>query len=880
MDYSKGWLRVKTGAVIVFCALGALRAVQGQTATNDFYVTPEGSALTVPAPGVLTNDTGGTLTAVLVSGTANGTLTLNRNGAFVYTPTNNFTGVDGFTYRAKNGSQTSSVVTVDIMVLAPGELFYDNFFRPTNSGPIFPWVRMFDGGFVQGNWSISNHLMTGTSPTDSYGYTYYQNASWSNYMVQAQIQFSSISASSAGILGRLNPVTGAHYAVWIYPEGSTEQYSPHNGKAVLLLIKYSNWTNYTVFGYTNVLPGIGTSWHTLKLTFQTNNISTYFDGLLVTNITDSGSIDGKPAYTSGGIGLNLWTLASNPYTLSVDNVIVSTNVSVANNDTYNATNNAALQVPAPGILANDTGNGPLTAILVSNPANGSLTLTNNGGFTYIPTNGSIGTDSFTYQCTDGQTTSGVATVFITVSNSPPVANNDLYSLTANTTLNVGQPGVLVNDYGGSGPLTAVLAGAPADGSVTLTNNGGFSYAPATNFTGMDGFTYQATDGHGTSSVATAEIMVMPSGALYFDNFTRPPGNNSIYPWVEQAGTWGITNQLLIGTSAFNNYGYAYYENASWTDYSVQAQIRYSTTNAWGGAVGGRLNPVTGAHYSAWVFPEGSPWGPTNGVPAGVATLQIIKHETWTTITAESLVRLPGVGTNWHNVELAFQGSNVFAYFDDSQITNLADKGTFDGHAAFTNGGICLDTYTASPTAYTFSVSNVVVAPLVLNQDYSVNENKTLAVGNPGLLSGDTDVYGSNLTATLINGPTNGTLALSSNGGFNYTPATNFAGTDGFTIQATDKSNHLDTATAAITVVPVAIVPAPVILSYGLTNRVFTVAWSSVAGATYELQSTTNLIGASWISVSPNVMATGSTASQTDFVGSVPWKFYRAALLPQ
>ena len=97
MDYSKGWLRVKTGAVIVFCALGALRAVQGQTATNDFYVTPEGSALTVPAPGVLTNDTGGTLTAVLVSGTANGTLTLNRNGAFVYTPTNNFTGVDGFT---------------------------------------------------------------------------------------------------------------------------------------------------------------------------------------------------------------------------------------------------------------------------------------------------------------------------------------------------------------------------------------------------------------------------------------------------------------------------------------------------------------------------------------------------------------------------------------------------------------------------------------------------------------------------------------------------------------------------------------------------------------------------------------------------------------
>ena len=47
------------------------------------YTTDEDTALTVGAPGVLGNDTdvdAGTLTAILVSGPANGTLTLNANG--------------------------------------------------------------------------------------------------------------------------------------------------------------------------------------------------------------------------------------------------------------------------------------------------------------------------------------------------------------------------------------------------------------------------------------------------------------------------------------------------------------------------------------------------------------------------------------------------------------------------------------------------------------------------------------------------------------------------------------------------------------------------------------------------------------------------------
>jgi hypothetical protein len=73
------------------------------------------------ADGVLVNDTsggGGTLSAVLVSGPSHGTLVLNRNGAFTYTPGTGFAGTDSFTYRALEGFIASNIATVTITVSA------------------------------------------------------------------------------------------------------------------------------------------------------------------------------------------------------------------------------------------------------------------------------------------------------------------------------------------------------------------------------------------------------------------------------------------------------------------------------------------------------------------------------------------------------------------------------------------------------------------------------------------------------------------------------------------------------------------------------------------------------------------------------------------
>jgi VCBS repeat-containing protein len=80
------------------------------------YTVAEGDSLIVAAPGVLGNDTGASLTASLVSDVSGGTLTLNPDGSFTYTPDADFNGTDIFTYIANDGALDSNVATATITV--------------------------------------------------------------------------------------------------------------------------------------------------------------------------------------------------------------------------------------------------------------------------------------------------------------------------------------------------------------------------------------------------------------------------------------------------------------------------------------------------------------------------------------------------------------------------------------------------------------------------------------------------------------------------------------------------------------------------------------------------------------------------------------------
>lgn len=178
-------------------------------------------------------------------------------------------------------------------------------------------------------------------------------------------------------------------------------------------------------------------------------------------------------------------------------------------DSYTMDEDTVLDVPAPGVLGNDNGTN-LTAELVDDVTTGSLTLNANGSFTYTPPADYFGTVTFTYRVYDGSVYSAPATVTVTVVDVPdaPVALDDAYQVQQDTPLVVAVPGVLGNDSDPNGDaITAVLVDAPAQGSLTFSNDGSFSYTPPAGFVGTVPFTYRATDGVNQSAVATVTITV-------------------------------------------------------------------------------------------------------------------------------------------------------------------------------------------------------------------------------------------------------------------------------------------------------------------------------------------------------------------------------------
>ncbi len=89
-----------------------------------------------------------------------------------------------------------------------------------------------------------------------------------------------------------------------------------------------------------------------------------------------------------------------------------------------------------------------------------------------------------------------------------MAADDAYSTAKDTALSLPAPGVLGNDRDPEGEaLSAAVAAGPANGSVALNSDGGFTYTPNPTFTGTDTFTYTASDPKGDSDAAEVTITV-------------------------------------------------------------------------------------------------------------------------------------------------------------------------------------------------------------------------------------------------------------------------------------------------------------------------------------------------------------------------------------
>ena len=425
-------------------------------------------------------------------------------------------------------------------------------------------------------------------------------------------------------------------------------------------------------------------------------------------------------------------------------------------------------------------------------------------------------------------------------NAAPVAGDDTYETDEDTELVVPAPGVLANDTDDdSDPLTAVLGDGPTDGTVSLAADGSFTYTPDTGFNGVDTFTYSAHDGTDPSGEATVTITVGTPPA--------PPGPAAPIHYTFDEGTG--TTAANTGTNSAVGAG-TLMGSTGWV-----AQGQHGPALSLPGGASATANHVRlpddidagltdTFSVSLWARPDALPnWVPLLQVGSSTDTFFLLQSNTQASGPSgfAATFKAPGNpaqerltlgGGNdlplgeWTHVVFTMDGTTGRIYFDGQLMgertdftLDLGDVG-IDGHTtANLVGGTSwpdqrfdglvddLRIYgsTLSPEEVTWLFDGTApnTAPVAGADAWTMDEDTTLTIDAPGVLANDTDAEEDPLTATLADGPGEGTLTLNADGSFTDTPAADFHGTDTFTYTASDGTADSAAATVTITVDDVA-----------------------------------------------------------------------------
>lgn len=410
-------------------------------ASDDAYTTSDDTPLIIAAAGVLANDTdvdGTVVEAVVETGPGNGTLALNANGSFSYTPFSGFSGSDSFTYRARdNSGDLSGVATVALTV----EL-------DDNDAPV---------------------------------------ANRDEYTTDEDTPL--VINAAAGVLANDTDSDGT--------------------------------VEFAILGYQDLFVGTfdfnadGSFTYTPAANFNESFSFTYV-------VRDDDGAQSAFAFVS----------------IDVEPVDDGNFVPEARDDDFRTDKNRTLVVDfedsgdRQGILNNDFDFDPddefgfesLSAVLETGPSNGTLVIDEElftlfGLFRYTPNPDFVGVDSFTYRARDEEgalSEPATVTIEVTEPNIAPVANDDAYTVVENAALVVSvADGLLGNDTDSDGTVDRAVVNAAVrldNGRITFSGqDGSFVYIPDEGFVGVEQFTYRVIDNDETSS-ALATVVITVEGA--------------------------------------------------------------------------------------------------------------------------------------------------------------------------------------------------------------------------------------------------------------------------------------------------------------------------------------------------------------------------------
>lgn len=426
-----------------------------------------------------------------VSGPTNGTVVIQPNGSYVYTPRNGYVGPDQFTYSVCNASGLCDTATV-YLVVTPGAPLAENDINQTLVNVPVPGNVLTNDRDPLG-LPISATPTLITQPSVS-GASVVMNPNGS-YVYTPAPGFMGLDSFQYQVCNNLGYCTTA----WVFIN-VTGISMPNNPPVPG--VDYG----YTFYGVP--VSGVVT----------TNDNDPDFDPITVTRFTQPvcGTITIAPngAYTYTPTSNNCptdtftYVVCDNGAPALCDSTYVviylSNDPNGPANDPPYAFDDRYLtpwNTPVSGTVSPndyDPNGDPITFTQVSNPTHGTVVFNTNGTFTYTPNPGYFGPDFFTYSVCDVAVPPlcDVATVYITVLPTPPNGNVDVNSTLPNRPV----PGnVLTNDDDPQGlPLFVgdALPGtpgvnpltSPTCGTLVLNANGSYVYTPTSNCP-VDSFQY-------------------------------------------------------------------------------------------------------------------------------------------------------------------------------------------------------------------------------------------------------------------------------------------------------------------------------------------------------------------------------------------------------
>lgn len=690
---------------------------------------------------------GGSISFFVASPPNVGSLNLNVNGTFSYSPPANFFGMVSFNFQAcdNGGICDEGIVTLNIVNTNDAPITQNDFITTPEDQSISGFNVATNDSDDSGSliYTISSQPTTGIAEITQAGiFSYTPSLNYNGFVVvNVQVCDNENTCSSQTINITVSPVNDPPVALPFIASTSEDQ-------SITGIINSASDVDSPNLVYSLLSAGTG------------GNLS----------ITSSGNFTFVPAINFNGTYTAQYRVCDNNSLCSSSSfsiiVVPINDIPIINSESFNTNEDT----PVSGNLSTndvDVDGNSLTYTANYNNLNGVFTLQTNGSFSFSPALNYNGTISIPYTGCDVANACAQATLTLTVNavNDRPNANN--ISLTTNEDAPVTVSLAQNSSDAEILPLSFNVFNA-MNGAVTVSTSGNAVFTPTANYSGSASYSYVACDVQGLCDTAQVNIAVIAlndapvavadvfnvsedqsfSGNLAL-NDSDPENSVLSFSLANNVGT----GSLIINTNGTFNYSPA-------ANFSGNVNATYQVCDTQNACTTGNITFVI---------------TPVNDSPVAMNGTVSINEDQPITLNLNSLVS--DVDNNAFTYTVLSPSNGSLSV--NSGIVQYQPAANYFGTDAFQF--IVCDAVGACDTAnYIISITAVNDGPSPANDVYSLVED-LIFTGNVAL--NDLNPDNATINFSIVSQPLSGSLVMEPNGLFNYIPGNNFNGLVTFVYQA-------------------------------------------------------------------------------------------------